>query len=82
MKSRLVWLTVSLLIGLLAIGPSRAQEGVNLLPNGGFEDGVVAPYGHYGPGTVEVVTNCDNAAIPDGPIEGEYCLHRDSGRSR
>ena len=74
MRNRVVWLAAVLLIGFIGIGPSHAQV-VNLLPNGGFEDGGVAPYGHYGPGTVEVVTDCVDAAVPEGPIEGDYCLH-------
>jgi len=75
MKNRLVWLTALLLIGFIGISSSHAQGVVNLLPNGGFETGAVAPYGHYGAGTVEVVTDCVDAAVPEGPIEGEYCLH-------
>jgi len=51
------------------------QEGVNLLPNGGFETGQVGPYGIYGAGTGEVVTDCVGAAVPEGPVEGQYCLH-------
>jgi hypothetical protein len=49
--------------------------GENLLPNGGFETGVIDPYGIYGPGTSEVVTDCVGAAVPEGPVEGQYCLH-------
>ena len=74
MRNRVVWLTTFLLVGFIGTGQSQGQV-VNLLPNGGFETGSVAPYGHYGAGTVEVVTNCDDAAIPDGPVEGDYCLH-------
>ena len=40
MKTRVVWLTAVLLIGLMGFSPSRAQEVVNILENGGFEDGV------------------------------------------
>ena len=74
MRNRVVWLAAVLLIGFIGIVPSQAQV-VNLLPNGSFEDGAVAPFGHYGAGTVEVVTDCVDAAVPEGPIEGDYCLH-------
>jgi len=50
-------------------------EPPNLLPNGGFESGKIAPYGIYGTATSEVVTDCVGAAVPEGPIEGKYCLH-------
>jgi hypothetical protein len=49
--------------------------GENLLPNGGFETGLINPFGIYGPGTCEVVTDCVGAAVPEGPVEGQYCLH-------
>ena len=39
----------------------------NLLANGGFEDGVMAPWSTYGDVTAEVVS--------DDPIEGNSCLH-------
>jgi regulation of enolase protein 1 (concanavalin A-like superfamily) len=75
MRTRAVWLAVVLLIGLMGFSPIYAQDGVNLLANGGFEDGVIAPYGTYGDVTAEVVTECVDAAIPEGPVEGQYCLH-------
>ena len=75
MKNRVVWLIILLLIGFVGLSPGLAQEGVNLLPNGGFEDGAVAPYGHYGAGSVEAVTECEGAVVPEDPIEGNYCLH-------
>jgi hypothetical protein len=40
---------------------------VNLLANGGFEDGVTDPWSTYGDATMEVVQ--------DDPVEGDYCLH-------
>jgi len=46
-----------------------------LLPNGGFESGDIAPYGLYGNATGEVVTDCVDAVVPEGPVEGAYCLH-------
>jgi len=50
MRAQIVWLTAALLIGFIGFGPSHAQEVVNLLENGGFEDGVAAPWGTYGGG--------------------------------
>jgi hypothetical protein len=50
-------------------------EPANLLPNGGFESGAIEPYGIYGTATSEVVTDCLGADVPEGPIEGQYCLH-------
>ncbi|MGB2864570.1 MAG: PA14 domain-containing protein, partial [Sedimentisphaerales bacterium] len=75
MRNRVVLLAAVLLIGFIGIGISHAQEVVNLLPNGGFETGVIGPFGLYGTGTNEVVTECADATVPEGPIEGEYCLH-------
>jgi len=66
MKIRAVWLTGVLVLGLIVIEPSRAQEAVNLLENGGFEAGVMDPWFTYGGVTTEVVQ--------DDPAEGEYCL--------
>jgi hypothetical protein len=56
------------LLGIIA-------EPANMLPNGGFETGVIAPYGIYGTATSEVVTDCVGADVPEGPVEGKYCLH-------
>ncbi|HUT47516.1 MAG TPA: carbohydrate binding domain-containing protein, partial [Sedimentisphaerales bacterium] len=75
MRNRVVWLAVFLLIGFIGIGPGHAQEVVNLLPNGGFESGVMSPWSTYGPVTSEVVQNLVDATIPEDPIEGDYCLH-------
>jgi hypothetical protein len=49
----------------------------NLLANGGFEDGVMAPWSTYGSlvTTAEVVQTLDGAAVPEDPIEGSSCLH-------
>ncbi len=50
----------------------------NLLTNGGFEDGVREPLNVYGDGvTTEVVTELVDAAVPEGVIEGTYCLYVD-----
>jgi hypothetical protein len=57
----------------MGIGSSHAQE--NLLANGGFENGVFAPWGTYGSVTTEVVKQLVGAAVPEGPIEGAFCLH-------
>jgi len=50
-------------------------EPANLLANGGFETGDIAPYSIYGAATGEVVTELVGAAVPEGPIEGTHCLH-------
>ncbi|MHC4440440.1 MAG: carbohydrate binding domain-containing protein, partial [Planctomycetota bacterium] len=76
MKTRLVWLTAILLTGLIGAGPGHSQEVVNLMTNGGFEDGVIDPWGVYGDNvTAEVVDELVDAAIKEDPIEGQYCLH-------
>lgn len=80
MRSRVVWLIAALLVGFLATAPGYAQVGENMLPNGGFESGEISPYGVYdddddGEATAEVVTDCEGAGVPEGPAEGNYCLH-------
>ena len=75
MRNRAVWLTVVLLIGFVGLSPGHAQEVVNLLANGGFEDGVFAPWGTWGNVTTEVVQQLVGAAVPEDPIEGDFCLH-------
>jgi hypothetical protein len=75
MKTQVVWLAAVFLIGFIGIGPSYAQEVVNLLPNGGFETGDAGPWNIYGDVTFEVVTECVDASVPEGPIERDYCLH-------
>jgi len=47
----------------------------NILANGGFEDGVVEPWGTYGDVTTEVVQELVGAAVPEAPIEGGSALH-------
>jgi len=47
----------------------------NLLPNGGFESGAIAPYSIYGTATSGIVTACVGADVPETPIEGTRCLH-------
>ena len=73
MRTRVVWLMAAMMIALAASAPSQAQ--VNLLTNGGFESGQIAPYGIYGSATGTVVTDCAGATVPEKPIEGKYCLH-------
>jgi hypothetical protein len=51
-------------------------EFVNLFINGGFEDGVLEPWGTYGDGvTTEVVSELMDAVVPEAPVEGGSCLH-------
>ena len=75
MRVRAVWWAAVLLVGFVGLAPCLAAQPVNILPNGGFETGAIAPYGTYGTCTTEVVTKCVGADIPEGPIEGKYCLH-------
>ena len=79
MKNRVVWLMAALVIGFVASGPSQAQQITNLIPNGGFETGVISPWGSYanntGVRTQAVVKDCVGATVPEGPIEGNYCLN-------
>jgi len=75
MRTRIVWLTVFLLIGFIVFAPSHAQEVENILINGGFEDGVMSPWGTYGGAIGEVVDKLEGAAIDEDPIEGNFCLH-------
>ncbi len=57
--------------------PEEPEEpgGVNVLANGGFEDGVLDPWTTYGNVTAAVVQQLVDAAVPENPIEGNYCLH-------
>ncbi|MHC4329671.1 MAG: carbohydrate binding domain-containing protein, partial [Planctomycetota bacterium] len=76
MCRRTIWLAVALLIGFMALSPGHAQDEIeNILVNGGFEDGVETPWGTYGGVITEVVTELTGAAVPEGPIEGNFCLH-------
>jgi len=51
----------------IGFGKPGASAVENLLANGGFEDGAMAPWSTYGDVTAEVVT--------DDPAEGSACLH-------
>ena len=76
MRNRVVWLAVFLLIGFIGINSSHAQDQTgNFIPNGGFEDGVLSPWNIYGGATSQVVQELVDAAIPEDPIEGDYCLY-------
>jgi len=75
MRTRVVWLTAFFLIGFIVFVPSHAQEVENLLANGGFEDGVPAPWGSWGDVNTEVVEKLVDAAVREDPIEGVFCLH-------
>jgi hypothetical protein len=78
MKTRTVWLTAALMIVLLGFSPpSQAQVPTNLLTNNsGFETGALAPWGSYGGlAAFTVVKDCAGAEVPQGPIEGTYCLN-------
>jgi hypothetical protein len=74
MRVRVVWLTAVLLAALMGFSTSHAQEVANILTNGGFERGVAAPWSTYGNVSTQVVRNLAGAAIPEAPIEGDYCL--------
>jgi hypothetical protein len=74
MRVRAVWWAAVLLVGFMGLAPCLAQE-VNILVNGNFETGQTAPWNIWGGSTGQVVTRCDGAAVPEGPIEGKYCLH-------
>ncbi|MHC4627947.1 MAG: carbohydrate binding domain-containing protein [Planctomycetota bacterium] len=74
MRTRIVWST-AIFIVFTGFGLSHGQEVVNLLENGGFETGDMAPWSTYGPGTSEVVTELTGAAVPEAPIEGTHALH-------
>ncbi len=67
-------MTAVLLIGFMGVSTSHAQV-VNILDNGGFEDGDMSSWGTYGSVTAEVVTELVDAAVPEDLIEGTYALH-------
>jgi hypothetical protein len=54
-----------------------APAGTSSLINGGFEDGVLAPWGTYGALTATVVTTLEGAAVAEPVAEGTYCLFVD-----
>ena len=54
---------------------AEEDEVVNLIANGGFEDGVPDPWSTYGDASLEVVTELVGAAVPEAPVEGTSCLH-------
>jgi len=75
MTNRAVWLMMALLIGTAVSVPIWAQQLQNQIGNGNFETGVVTPWTTWGGASMEVVTNCTGATVPEGPVEGRYCLH-------
>jgi hypothetical protein len=82
-----MWLMAVLLIGFVGLESSYGQPGVNLLTNGGFEEGPSMPFNTWAdftwniyansPGVAsgEVVSELTGAAVPEPPVEGQYCLH-------
>jgi concanavalin A-like lectin/glucanase superfamily protein/carbohydrate binding protein with CBM4/9 domain/F5/8 type C domain-containing protein len=74
MKNRGVWLLAALFIGLAVFSSSQAQDVENLLANGGFEDGVAAPWSAYS-ATIEAVEGLVGVNVLEPPVEGNYCLH-------
>jgi len=75
MKHRIVWITTVVMLVCLGLNPALGQEVENLLENGDFETGEVAPWTTYGGATIEVVSELEGASIPEAPIEGAYALH-------
>lgn len=78
MKARTVWFAAALTMAVLGFSPpGQAQTPTNLLAsNSGFETGAMAPWGSYGAlATFTVVKDCVGAVVPQGPIEGNYCLN-------
>jgi hypothetical protein len=52
---------------IMFVDIAQAVPAVNILANGGFEDGVPDPWSTYGDASLEVVQ--------DDPVEGDNCLH-------
>jgi hypothetical protein len=78
MRARMIWLMATSTIVLLGVSPpGQAQAPTNLLTNNsGFETGAITGWGSYGAlATFTVVKDCVGAAVPEGPIEGNYCLN-------
>jgi len=65
----------NILIGFVALGSGQAQDVQNLLANGGFEDGVMAPWNTYGSVTSEVVQGLVGVNVLESPVEGQSCPH-------
>jgi hypothetical protein len=71
--------TGTIYIDDILIGKPAVADTTNLVVNGGFETGLLAPWNAWGGGgataTFTVVTDCAGAAVAEGPIEGKYCLN-------
>lgn len=65
----MVWAVV------LGTGYAHGDEVENILANGGLEDGIADPWTTYGTAAAEVVEELEKAAVPEDPIEGDFCLH-------
>ena len=76
MKTRGARSRIVMLLACFSLGIIQAQDqNGNYFPNGGFEDGVLAPWGIFGNATGEVVSVLAGAAIPQEPAEGRFALH-------
>ncbi len=79
MRNRVVWLMTALVIGFVISGSGQAQQVTNLVAsrNPGFESGALSPWNVNtgGVATATVVRDCVDATVPEGPIEGSYCLY-------
>ena len=64
-----------LLLLMTSLMTTRMEAAENLLVNPGFEDAVVEPWNTYGGVTTEVVRELAGAAVPESPVEGDFCLH-------
>lgn len=69
-------LTSIIMVSVFIIGvPAGSAEPENILKNGGFEDGILAPWTTYGGAITEVVSSLKKASVPEDPVEGKFCLH-------
>ena len=76
MRTQTAGFVIVVLMGCFSAGFSQAQDqNGNYFGNGGFEDGVLEPWGTFGNTAVEVVSTLAGAAVPEEPIEGDFCLH-------
>ena len=60
---------------LVFSGMLHAQDGIdNWLDNGGYEDGISAPWSTYGAATTEIVDKIKGADVDEDIPEGKYAL--------